>query len=257
MKKLLSIGLVISIVLTLLPVALAQTITAPGVVDLTSYTASVELAQKQEGYARTYYILTAEMVTLSAILEYEGIYHPTTDITVLQVYYDTLLKLRTDMTVNSDFNKILQQMKTAQQKASTTLIQVVTGNYTEKPEIKGYIYAYRDADSEDDDAYTAWGTARAETVYAQEALTVADLSNSIALAEYYTPSETTNIASMETYISEIKSLSDSLAIAAENFDEVQVSSLSLEVQTTTSEAKSLAAVMWDKVFAAYRELNGP
>ncbi len=258
MKKNLSIGIALVLTLVLLPVVLAEeTITAPGVVDLTSYATNLETAQKEEGYARTNYYLTTQIENPAAIIEYYRLYHPTEDISVLVTYYNNLRKLQSDMTINSDFNAIIAQARVEEQKAGAAMYKAVKQYYTETPAIKGYIYNYRDTHTENDGWHTTWGLARAQTVYARTDYNVADISNTVALAEYYTPTETTNIATLESYISQMESIGTSWATAVQSFDETRASSLSSQMQSVKTQADTLADQMWDNIFEAWRELNGP
>ncbi len=264
-KKIFSVGLVFVFVLSLISTGVfAQTadVTDPveGYVDLTEYATALDTAQKQEGYTRTYYFLTYQLVNTGAVLEWMAINRPgeqTNEVAVLQAFYDAVLKLRTEMTADSDFNAILSKMKAESQKTGTALSAILNKYYTELPEIKGYIYAYRAAHTEDDVAHDIWGGARVAAVYAYEAFLVADLGNTVALAEYYTPEETQAIAQMETYIAKIQSIADTLAAAAKSFDEAKVTSLTAQIHSTSDQADALAAAMWEKIFAAYREMNGP
>lgn len=257
-------GMILLFVLSLVPMGVfAQTtdVTDPvaGYVDITGYATAYETAQKQEGYARTYYLLTYQLINTGALLEYMAVNHPgelTNEVETLQILYNAVLKLRTEMTIESDFTAILSQLNTETQKTSTALYTIVKGNY-KTPEIKGYIYTYRDQHTEDDVAHDVWGAARAQTVYSQKALLVADYGNSVALAEYYTPEETQAITQMETYIASIKELSNNLAIAAESFDEAQVNSYRSQLYTVSDQANALADAMWEDVFTAYRESMGP
>ena len=214
-------------------------------------------AGKEMNYARVSLLINTRIQTAQAVIEYFNENYPEIDTGSVEDYLSELESIIDDLTTESDFEAIMQEVAALIEDQKAGMGQFVIENNVDVEALKAAIEAYKKEHAEElGELKASWGETRATYVYARGDVSVGQFENFLTIAETYLdldPDAVADINAFKALIEERNALIDDLAAAAQNFDDEAVFEISAEIKEITQQIKELAKDLREQINAARQE----